>query len=150
MTECFGNDIVYPQFISCLLRLGDYLDFDSRRTPPCLFKFLHLPPISSTEWNKHLKINNYQKIDKEKNRIYFSGECEEPGIFLEILKYFDSVEKEIKNAKNLLSKNTDNYKLAIDEQISNQIIHKTFDSVDLQFSMDYLAISNLLMGEKFI
>ena len=147
-TECFGNDVVHPQFISCLLRLGDYLDFDSKRTPPCLFKFLHLLPISSAEWNKHFKINNYQKIDKEKNRIYFSGECEEPDILIEILKYFTQIEKEIRNAKNLLSKNSDNYKLAIDEQISNQIKHDTFDSVDLQFSMDYLAISNLLMGEN--
>lgn len=146
--ECFGNDVVHPKFISCLLRLGDYLDFDSRRTPPCLFKFLHLLPISSTEWNKHFKISNYPKINKEKNRIYFSGECEEPDIFIEILKYFTQIEKEIKNAKNLLSKNGDNYKLAIDGQISNQIKHDTFDSVDLQFSMDYLAISNLLMGEN--
>ncbi|MBD5432737.1 MAG: hypothetical protein HDR35_00310 [Treponema sp.] len=147
-TECFGNDIVHPQFISGLLRLGDYLDFDSRRTPPCLFKFLHLSPISSTEWNKHFKISNYPKIDKEKNKIYFSGECEEPDIFIKILEYFAQIEKEIKNAKNLLSKNSDNYKLAIDGQISNQINHETFDSVDLQFSMDYLAISSLLMGEN--
>lgn len=148
ITDCLGNDIVYPQVISCLLRLGDYLDFDSRRTPPCLFRFLHLSLISSTEWNKHFKITNYQKIDKEKNRIYFLGECEEPDIFIEILKYFTLIEKEIKNAKNLLSKNSDNYKLAIDGQISHQIKHDTFDSVDLQFSMDYLAISNLLMGEN--
>ncbi|MBD5399449.1 MAG: hypothetical protein HDR57_02280 [Treponema sp.] len=147
-TECFGNDVVHPQLISCLLRLGDYLDFDSKRTPPCLFKFLHLLPISSAEWDKHFKITNYQKIDKEKNRIYFSGECEEPDIFIKILEYFAQIEKEIKNAKNLLSKNSDNYKLAIDGQISNKIKHDTFDSVDLQFSMDYLAISNLLMGEN--
>lgn len=147
-TGCFGNDVVHPLFISCLLRLGDYLDFDSRRTPLCLFEFLYLSPTSFMEWEKHFKIRNYPKIDRGKNKIHFSGECEEPDTFIGILKYFSLIEKEIKNAKKLLSKNNDTYKLIIDDQISNQIIHKTFDSVDLQFFMDYLAISNLLMGEN--
>ena len=144
--ECLGSDIVNPQFISCLLRLGDYLDFDSRRTPFALFDFLNLSSISDKEWRKHLVITNYKKI--EKNAIYFTGECEEPEIYLGILNYFSLIEGEIKEAKELLSKNEKKYLLAIDDTIQNNISHKTFDSVDLQFSMDYLAISNLLMGEN--
>ncbi|MBP3709107.1 MAG: HD domain-containing protein [Treponema sp.] len=60
--ECFGNDIVNPQFISCLLRLGDYLDFDSRRTPYHLFQFLNLSKKSFSEWKKHFPITNYNKV----------------------------------------------------------------------------------------
>lgn len=146
--ECLGNDSVNPRFISFLLRLGDYLDFDSKRTPMCLFDFLKLSSNSSVEWQKHFCITNYSKIDKQKNQIYFAGKCEEPDVFIGISDYFISIESEIKNAKRLLSKDIEKYRLSISSQISNQITHKSFDSVDLQFSMDYLAVSNLLMGEN--
>lgn len=143
-----GNDFVNPRFVSFLLRLGDYLDFDSKRAPMCLFDFLELAANSSLEWQKHFCITNYSKIDKQKNQIYFAGECEELDIFIGISDYFISIENEIKNAKRLLSGNIEKYRLSISNQILNLIAHKTFDSVDLQFSMDYLAVSNLLMGEN--
>lgn len=144
--EYFGNDTVNPQFIACILRLGDYLDFDSKRTPYHLFKFLNLSTRSSDEWKKHFSITNYRKIENQ--RILFAGNCEEPDIFIGILNYFDSIEKEIKNAKSLLANCDEKYKLSIDDKIENQISHKSFDSVDLQFLMDYVSISNLLMGEN--
>lgn len=146
--KCLGNDSVNPRLVSLLLRLGDYLDFDSKRTPMCLFDFLKLSSNSSVEWRKHFCITNYSKIDKQKNQIYFAGECEEPDIFVGISDYFISIENEIKNAKRLLSGNIEKYRLSISSQILNKIEHKSFDSVDLQFSMDYLAVSNLLMGEN--
>lgn len=144
--ECFGNDTVNPCFIACLLRLGDYLDFDSKRTPYHLFNFLNLSTISSDEWKKHFSITNYNKIEKQ--RIVFYGNCEEPDIFLGILHYFNLIEKEIKNAKSLLSSDEEKYKLTIEDKVLNQILHNSFDSVDLQFLMDYISISNLLMGEN--
>ena len=144
--ECFGNDTVNPRFIACLLRLGDYLDFDSKRTPYHLFNFLNLSTISSDEWKKHFSITNYNKIENQ--RIVFYGNCEEPDIFLGILHYFNLIEKEIKNAKSLLSNDDEKYKLTIEDKVLNQISHNSFDSVDLQFLMDYISISNLLMGEN--
>lgn len=144
--ECFGNDTVNPRFIACLLRLGDYLDFDSKRTPYHLFNFLNLSTISSDEWKKHFSITNYNKIENQ--RIVFYGNCEEPDIFLGILHYFNLIEKEIKNAKSLLSNEDEKYKLTIEDKVLNQISHNSFDSVDLQFLMDYISISNLLMGEN--
>lgn len=144
--EYFGNDTVNPQFIACLLRLGDYLDFDSKRTPYHLFNFLNLSTRSSDEWKKHFSITNYEKI--ENHKILFAGNCEEPDIFIGILHYFDLIEKEIKNAKSLLSNDDEKYKLTIEDKVLNQISHNSFDSVDLQFLMDYIFISNLLMGEN--
>lgn len=143
---CFGNDTVNPRFIACLLRLGDYLDFDSKRTPYHLFNFLNLSTISSDEWKKHFSITNYNKIENQ--RIVFYGNCEESDIFLGILHYFNLIEKEIKNAKSLLSNDDEKYKLTIEDKVLNQISHNSFDSVDLQFLMDYISISNLLMGEN--
>lgn len=143
----YGNDTVNPQFISCLLRLSDYLDFDSRRTPDSLFKFLKLSSTSKFEWEKHFSITNFPKIDEHRN-IFFTGECEEPEIYLGILNYFASIENEIKEAKELLCSDDEKYLLRIGDKIKNKITPKSFDSVDLQFSMDYLAISNLLMEEN--
>lgn len=144
--EYFGNDTVNPQFIACLLRLGDYLDFDSKRTPYHLFNFLNLSTRSSDEWKKHFSITNYEKI--ENHKILFAGNCEEPDIFIGILHYFDLIENEIKNVKSLSATNDAKYKLNIEDEVVNQISHNSFDSVDLQFLMDYVSISNLLMGEN--
>lgn len=144
--EYYGNDTVNPQFIACLLRLGDYLDFDSKRTPYHLFNFLSLSTRSSDEWKKHFSITNYNKIENQK--IVFAGNCEEPDIFIGILHYFDLIENEIRNAKSLLATDDAKYKLNIEDEVVNQISHNSFDSVDLQFLMDYVSISNLLMGEN--
>ena len=145
---CLGNDSINPQFIACLLRLGDYLDFDARRTPYILYTFLSLPEESNKEWLKNLSISNYKKINNENNTIYFSGECEDPNTYRAILDYFTLIENEIKNAKSLIKSTNNKYNLLISSKIDNQIIHKTFDSADLQYKMDYLSISNLLMGEQ--
>lgn len=144
--EYLGNDTVNPQFIACLLRLGDYLDFDSKRTPYYLFNFLNLSTRSSDEWKKHFSITNYKKI--ENKRVFFAGNCEDPEIYIGILNYFNLIEKEIKNAKSLLSNDDEKYKLTIEDKVLYQIFHNSFDSVDLQFLMDYISISNLLMGEN--
>lgn len=147
-TLFLGNDSINLQFISCLLRLGDYLDFDSRRTPYILYNFLSLPAQSKTEWFKHFSISNFQKINKETNTIYFTGQCEEPDIYRAILDYFSLIEKEINSAKALLKSKNSKYELSINSKIDNLITHKTFDSADLQYNMDYLSISKLVMGEQ--
>jgi len=145
--EEFGTDNVNPLFIACLLRLGDYLDFDSRRTPLCLFNYLELQAFSYEEWRKHFPITNFMKINSER-QIYFRGNCEEPEVFHQICKYFENIEKEIKNEKELLFDCSDKYKLDISEVVLNKIKHNKFSSVNLQFNMDYVSITNLSMGEN--
>ena len=145
--EEYGADSVNPLFITCLLRLSDYLDFDSRRTPLCLFNYLQLEAFSYDEWRKHFPITNFKKVNQER-QIYFTGHCEEPEVYHQISKYFEYIEKEIKNEKIVLFECEEKYKLDIPDIILNKIEHKTFSSVNLQFNMDYSAITNLLMGEN--
>lgn len=141
--EEYGTDSVNPLFITCLLRLSDFLDFDSRRTPLCLFKYLQLKAFSYDEWRKHFPITNYRKINHER-QIYFKGHCEEPEVYHQISKYFEEIEKEIKKEKLLLFESDEKYKL----DISDKLEPTKFTSVNLQFNMDYAAITNLLMGEN--
>lgn len=145
--EEYGVDKVNPLFIACLLRLGDYLDFDSRRTPYNLFNYLDLKAKSYEEWKKHFPISNYIKINKQR-QVYFMGNCEEPEVYHQISKYFEDIEKEIKNEKLLLFECSKKYKLDISDVILNNIKPNKFLSVNLQFNMDYAAITNLLMGEN--
>lgn len=145
--EEYGVDKVNPLFIACLLRLGDCLDFDSRRTPLCLFNYLKLKAFSYEEWRKHFPITNFMKINKER-QVYFQGNCDELEVFHQICKYFENIEKEIKNEKILLFECSDKYKLDISDVVLNNIKPNKFSSVNLQFNMDYVAITNLLMGEN--
>lgn len=146
-SEEYGIDTVNPLFISCLLRLGDYLDFDSRRTPYCLYDFLQLKAASYEEWKKHFPITNYKKVNEQK-QIYFAGTCESPEVYHQILKYFRNIEDEIKKGKELLENCSEKYELDIEEHILNKIKHETFSTVDLQYKMDYVSVSTLLMGEN--
>ena len=145
--EEYGVDSINPIFIACLLRLSDYLDFDSRRTPYSLFDYLQLTSVSYEEWRKHFPITNYNKINKER-QIYFNGRCEEPEVYHQIAKYFEDIEKEIKRGKLLLFECEKKYKIDISDNILNKIEHDKFSSVNLQFNMDYAAITNILMGEN--
>ena len=145
--EEYGTDSVNPLFITCLLRLSDFLDFDSRRTPLCLFKYLQLKAFSYDEWRKHFPIANYRKINHER-QIYFKGHCEEPEVYHQISKYFEEIEKEIKKEKLLLFESDEKYKLDISDNILDKLEPTKFSSVNLQFNMDYAAITNLLMGEN--
>lgn len=146
-SEEYGIDTVNPLFISCLLKLGDYLDFDSRRTPYCLYDFLQLKAASYEEWKKHFPITNYKKVNEQK-QIYFAGTCESPEVYHQILKYFRNIEDEIKKGKELLENCSEKYELDIEEHILNKIKHETFSTVDLQYKMDYVSVSTLLMGEN--
>lgn len=146
-SEEYGVDTVNPLFISFLLRLGDYLDFDSRRTPYCLYDFLQLKAVSYEEWRKHFPITNYKK-ENEQRQIYFTGTCESPEVYHQILKYFRNIEDEIKKEKELLENFSEKYKLDIEEHILDKIKHETFSTVDLQYKMDYVSVSTLLMGEN--
>lgn len=145
--EEYGVDKVNPLFIACLLRLSDYLDFDSRRTPYNLFNYLDLKAKSYDEWRKHFPISNYKKIN-EQRQVYFMGNCEEPEVYHQICRYFENIEKEIKSEKELLFDCSDKYKLDISDVVLNRIKNNKFSSVNLQFNMDYAAITNLLMGEN--
>ncbi len=145
--EEYGSERVNPLFIACLLRLSDYLDFDSRRTPLCLFNYLKLESVSYEEWRKHFPITNFIKINNER-QIYFYGHCDEPEVYHQISKYFEDIEQEIKLAKILLFEGDKKYTLDILNFVLDKINHNNFSSVNLQFNMDYAAITNLLMGEN--
>jgi hypothetical protein len=140
------------QFIACILRLGDILDIDSSRTPYSLYKNIDPKGISELEWKQHFVITNTKKIefDKVKNQkqIVFHGESPNANIHRKILSYIDWIEDELTGSVELVNKMPIQYNLLFDSSPKIHIKPIGFTFSEYKMSLDYHAISQLLMGEK--
>lgn len=140
-----------PQFCACLLRIADILDIDERRTPSNLFKNINPKGKSKEEWLQHRVIQNTNKIIHKNNKICFEfiGECSDAIIHRKIYHYLDWVKEEIIGAKKLIQKLPSRYFLDLDVDLLRKIEPKgNYTIPDNRMSIDYKAISTLLMGEK--
>ena len=72
----------------------------------------------------------------------------DPSVHRKLLKYFDAINGELKNAVDLCESFVDEkYLLPLKTNVVNQIQSKGFSFSDLRLSLDYNAVTNLLMGE---
>jgi len=146
----YADDVVNPQYIAFLLRIGDALDIDDRRAPYLLYKLLNPQGISNTEWKKHIPVTNYNKIRKVEDfyRITFSGECKELNIYRKIMEYIDWIDSDLQKMIEISSTFQPCYQLNIEKSIHRNIVPHGFSSELLRFRLDYNQIIKLLMGEK--
>lgn len=140
------------QFLALLLRIADSLDIDEGRAPLYLYKYLKPKEFGDIEWRKHFIIENKDKIVlNEKTgfkHIEFYGSSENANIHRKLLKYFDSINGELKNAVDLSeSFHEPKYVLLLKTNIENKIRTKGFNFSDFKLTLDYNAVTNLLMGE---
>ncbi len=140
------------QFIAVLLRIGDYLDIDEQRAPLYLYKYLKPNDYSNLEWQQHFVIENYNKIYINENtglkEIVFQGQSDTPSVHRKLLKYFDGINSELLNAVSLCEKyEKKRYMLNLKTNIINKIYTTGFSFSDFKLSLDYNAVTNLLMGE---
>ncbi|QDW19011.1 ATP-binding protein [Flavobacterium sp. KBS0721] len=140
------------QFIACILRLGDILDIDSSRTPYNLYKTIDPKGISEDEWKQHFVITNKKKIEfdtvKKQKQIVFHGESPNANIHRKILSYIDWVEKELNGSMDLTNKMPNQYNILFDSSPKIHIRPIGFTFSEYKMSLDYHAISRLLMGDK--
>ena len=94
-----GDDVCHPRFISCLIRLGDLLDFDSTRISRYLVNHLSksLPDDSKTHLDKHASIKH---IDISTERISATAECESCDAASEVSTWFSWIKEELYNQRN--------------------------------------------------
>lgn len=150
--ETKGQFGLNAQYISVLLRIADYLDIDEQRAPLYLYKYLNPKEFSDLEWKKHFVIENYDKVRKNPKtgikEIFFQGTSSEPSVHRKLLKYFDAINGELKNSVTLCESFTDDkYLLLLKTNVINKIQTNGFSFSDLRLSLDYNAVTNLLMGE---
>lgn len=148
-----GLDKFNPMYTCIILRISDLLDIDDRRTSFVLRDHLSLPEVSINEWDKHKVIMNYKKIKRGVNNekiIYFDGKTNSPGIYRNLLSYFDYIKEEVKNTNEFCNNhfNDVKYQPSIYPIIENNIKTEGFRIAEYRLNLDYSAITELLMGEK--
>ncbi len=141
------------QYFAVLLRIADYLDLDKQRTPMLWFSIMGIEGFSKSEWETHFQISNEKKLKDYfdgKLQIYFDGKSSNAKIHRKYLKYIDNLTKEVVNADDFLNhKNAIcKYKLNVSTKIDNLVKTEGFDYSDLRLSLDYAAITELLMGKN--
>ncbi len=139
-------------YISHLLRLGDILDIDEKRTPLSLYNLIAPKGKSEEEWDKHFIIQNYEKIEinpKSKlKQIAFHGHCSNAHIHRKLLEFFDWVNEELLNALASTNNMQEQYRLNLENSILQNIVTEGYTFSDYKMKLDFEAISSLLMGEK--
>ena len=148
-----GEWTLNSQYIAMLLRIADYLDIDEERAPFYLYQFLNPKDYGDLEWRQHFVIENKNKIHIDektgKKNIEIYGESANPEIHRKLLKYFDNVNGELKKAIDYSENFRDKkYLLLIGSFVHNKIRSKGFAFSDFKLSLDYKAVTNLLMGEN--
>lgn len=148
-----GSYSFNAQFIAVLLRLGDCLDFDEERTPFYLYKLLAPNGVGDLEWRQHLVIENKEKIVVDEKSgiksVAFYGKSTSADIHRKLLKYFDLINSELINAVRYSAKNAEKkYVLSVQPALQNKVETIGFNFSDFKLSLDYQAVSSLLMGEN--
>ncbi len=152
--ECTKASYVYnQQYLAVLLRIADYIDLDKQRTPMLWFSMMGIEGFSREEWESHFQIHNEKKLKEYidgKMQIYFDGESSNAKIHRKYLKYIDGLKIELENADSLLNTMTtkSQYKLNVSTKIDDCVQTKGFQYSDLRLSLDYTAITELLMGKN--
>lgn len=148
-----GTYTINSQYIAILLRIADYLDIDEGRAPLYLYQFLNPKDYSKQEWLQHFVIENKEKIVLNSKtglkNIEFYGESTNPNIHRKLLKYFDLINDELIRAVELSEKFQDKkYLLDVKPTVLNKIRTKGFNFSDFKLTLDYKAVTSLLMGEN--
>ncbi|SHH08953.1 Histidine kinase-, DNA gyrase B-, and HSP90-like ATPase [Flavobacterium fluvii] len=150
--EVRGDYSFNPQFIAVILRLADILDIDGNRTPHNLYKLISPKGISDEEWKQHFVISNNEKIvineKTQQKKVVFHGKANNASIHRKILVYISWVKNELTNATALVNGMPSQYSLVYDTNPEVNIQTEGYSFSDYKMTLEFKAISSLLMGEK--
>lgn len=150
--EVRGDYSFNPQFIAAILRLADILDIDGNRTPYNLYKLISPKGISDEEWKQHFVISNNEKIvineRTQQKKVVFHGKATNASIHRKILVYIGWVKNELTDATTLVNGMPAQYSLVYDTNPEVNIQTEGYSFSDYKMTLEFRAISSLLMGEK--
>lgn len=150
--EVRGDYSFNSQYIAIILRLADILDIDGNRTPHNLYKLISPGGLSDDEWKQHFVILNNEKVvlnlKTNQKKIVFHGKATNPNIHRKILTYISWVEAELKTAVDIVNGMPDRYNLIYDTTPEINIQTQGYTFSDYKMTLEFKAISSLLMGEK--
>lgn len=93
------GDYCHPRFVTCMLRIGDLLDFDSSRVSWFLLKHLSssIPENSLTHNEKNFNVV-HALVTPEKVDVF--AECTDCNVAFEMDKWFSWIRDEMSNQRN--------------------------------------------------
>lgn len=140
------------QYVATILRLADILDIDPSRAPYSLYKLIAPKADSEAEWKQHFIISNTNKIHKDdktgQKKILFQGIATSAKFHRKLLGYIGNVKSELQNAVSQVKQMLPQYALFLETNPEIQIQPKGYTFSDFQMTLQFAAISSLLMGEK--
>ncbi|MGE0569155.1 MAG: ATP-binding protein [Bacteroidia bacterium] len=150
--EVRGKYYFNSQYVACILRLADILDIDGNRTPYKLYQLIAPKGVSDEEWKQHFIISNTDKIifnDRTRQKkIVFYGKVKNASTHRKILTYIDWVKIELTNSVALVTGMQPQYSLMYDTNPEINIQTEGYTFSDHKMTLQFEAISSLLMGEK--
>ena len=150
LKESFSKgDHFNSKYIALLLRIADYIDFDSQRAPRYLLEQKQLNRISQIEWEKHATVCNINKIDHNSEEIFFDIECDDFNLYCKLMDTIDTMNKEVYECVHYSESFSEKkYHFHIKDSIRINTKTKGFFPELFTFELDYYNVTNLLMGEN--
>lgn len=150
--EVRGDYSFNSQFIAIILRLADILDIDGNRTPYNLYRLISPKGVSDVEWRQHFVISNNEKIVvneiTQQKKIVFHGKATNASLHRKILVYIGWVKDELTQSVALVNGMPPQYSLIYDTNPEVNIQTEGYTFSDYKMTLEFKAISSLLMGEK--
>lgn len=143
---------VNVQYLALVLRLADILDLDPERTPASLLDFIDPhDPQSIIEWNKHRAVIGWE-ITPE--RIVVEAVCTRPEYERALRAFLQMIETEREESRLLTTSYRDDlaekYRFDLTEPVEGRIESDgSYISSDMQLSIDFRCVMDLLMGQQF-
>ncbi len=150
--EQIASRTVNMIYLALVLRIADILDFDRERTPEALFKSIHFTSaVSIREWEKHRSVSGWLISP---DCIRYTVECSHPSYHQAAEIYMNWIEREIRDAKGLLSKQPHSVEKreinlpAVVDRSRIRAKHNAYRLHSLEFTLGRDEIVRLLMTDK--
>jgi len=141
------------QYLACLLRMADILDFDRSRTPVRVYEHIEFTDnISCKEWNKHLSIRGWTVKPRQ---ICYRASCEKPAFYVAVQEFLDQVEEQLRECHYLVDRfpadQAERCTLTVPHAVDRSQVKMADPSVlagAFKFSLEYDKILQLLMDKS--
>lgn len=149
----FNGTAVNLQYLACLLRLADILDFDRSRTPLSVFQHLTFTePMSWQEWNKHIEVQGWRV---EPDRIRFNIPCSHPAFYVAVQEFLGWIDQELTSCRQLIERQParleERYRLDVPHIVDRSKVRMADSSYvagAFRFQLEYEEILRLLMDKS--
>jgi hypothetical protein len=141
------------QYLACILRLADILDFDRSRTPLTVFQHLTLTePLSWQEWNKHLQVKGWLV---EPDRLRFDIPCSHPAFYVAVQEFLGWIDQELTACRQLIENQPGRLEKRYQLQVPHIVDRSRVRMADssyvagaFRFQLEYEEILRLLMDKS--